>query len=55
MYNKTIIDSAVGSIPIELRIFFFFFFLGLGGLLSTHILFIMGGGGSSLHTNSIYY
>ena len=43
MYNKTIIDSAVGSIPIELRIFFFFF-LGGGGLLSTHILFIMGGG-----------
>ena len=56
---KQLLDSAMGSIPIELRIFFFFFFfLGGGfffhpfffffwggGLLSTHILFIIGGGG----------
>ena len=49
---KQLLDSAVGSIPIELRIFFFFWGGGSslhtyfiyywgGGLLFTHILFII--------------
>ena len=53
---KQLLDSAMGSIPIELRIFFFFFFFLAGGSsLHTYFIYYWGGGGSSLHTYSIYY
>ena len=49
---KQLLDSAVGSIPIELRIFFFFFFFW-GGVFSPHIFYLLLGGG--VFSSHIFY
>ena len=40
----------MGSIPIELRIFFFF----LGGVFSPHIFYLLWGGGVLLSTHILF-